>query len=140
MIIGIDPGKNMGVATFMYGSLISLQTLTPMQILKLNLGSGKSVVIVEDSRSKSYAWNARKHEGGTALKIARDLGRIDAYCELIEQLVLSHGGEFIGISPTQKGRKLNAEEFKKVTGWTGRRTNQHERDAAMVAWGFRGKK
>lgn len=32
---------------------------------------------------------------------------------------------------------LDAEQFAKVTGWTGS-SNQHERDAAMVAWQYWG--
>jgi hypothetical protein len=36
-----------------------------------------------------------------------------------------------GISPKHKGRKLDAETFNKLTGWQ-KKSNQHERDAAMV--------
>ena len=35
-----------------------------------------------------------------------------------------------------KGSKLDAEAFGLVTGWEGK-SNQHERDGAMVAWQYR---
>ena len=46
------------------------------------------------------------------------------------------GQMFVG--PKHKGAKLDAEQFAKVTGWTGS-SNQHERDADMVAWQYRGR-
>jgi len=42
----------------------------------------------------------------------------------------------VAISPRTKGEKLNAAEFKAVTGWECA-SNQHCRDAAMVGWLFR---
>jgi len=43
------------------------------------------------------------------------------------------------ISPQQKGSKWNHDEFNAVTGWNGETTNQHVRDAALIAWPFRHK-
>jgi len=40
------------------------------------------------------------------------------------------------VSPKGKGAKVNAEQFKKLTGWD-RPSNQHERDSAMVGWAYR---
>ena len=44
-----------------------------------------------------------------------------------------------GISPKGKGAKVNAERFEQVTGWTGA-SNEHTRDAAMVAYPYRNAK
>lgn len=44
-----------------------------------------------------------------------------------------------GISPTRKGAKVDAERFAAITGWEGS-SNEHTRDAAMVAWPYRGAK
>jgi hypothetical protein len=71
-----------------------------------------------------------------ALKIARNVGQIDAWCSLITAICADLGIPAHGISPTAKGAKLDAEAFALVTRWTGR-SNQHERDAAMVAWPYR---
>ena len=50
-----------------------------------------------------------------------------------------HGVPAHGISPKEKGAKLDAATFALMTGWQGK-SNQHERDAAMVAWPYRGAK
>jgi hypothetical protein len=42
-----------------------------------------------------------------------------------------------GISPKHKGRKLDAETFNKLTGWQ-KKSNQHERDAAMCVFSHGG--
>lgn len=49
------------------------------------------------------------------------------------------GIDAYGISPKQKGAKLDAAQFAKLTGWDGK-SNQHERDGVMVAWAYRGAK
>ena len=41
------------------------------------------------------------------------------------------------ISPLGKGHKMAADQFERITGWS-KPSNQHERDAAMVAWPYRG--
>ena len=41
-----------------------------------------------------------------------------------------------GISPKSKGAKTKEADFIAATGWQGR-SNEHTRDAAMVAWPYR---
>jgi hypothetical protein len=94
-------------------------------------------VVFEDSRLEKRAWNARtKAAYGAALATARSLGQVDAWCSLITAICADLGIPAHGISPTAKGAKLDAAGFDRVTGWTAR-CNQHERDAAMVAWPYR---
>ncbi|MNL63925.1 hypothetical protein D3C87_1880960 [compost metagenome] len=57
---------------------------------------------------------------------------MDAWCSLITSICADLGIPAHGISPTAKGAKLDAAAFAIVTGWTAR-SNQHERDAAMLA-------
>ncbi len=71
--------------------------------------------------------------------MARNVGEIDAWCKLIVAICEELGIPAHGISPKGKGAKLNAETFAKATGWKGK-SNQHERDAAMVAFAYRGAK
>ena len=40
------------------------------------------------------------------------------------------------VSPLQKGSKVNRDDFAIKTGWVDK-SNEHNRDAAMVAWPFR---
>lgn len=136
-VIGLDPGANTGVATFEGGSLVSLETVAPHEIERTIRAVQPARVVFEDSRLESRAWNARsKLAYGAALATARSLGQVDAWCRLITEVCGELGIPAHGISPTAKGAKLDAAAFCRVTGWMAR-CNQHERDAAMVAWPYR---
>ena len=136
MIIGIDPGAHTGKATYIDGKLAGLQTILPHQI-KVHI-SGAKRVIFEDSRLQSHVFTTTKSRPA-ALKMARNIGEIDAWCKLIVSVCEELGIPAHGVSPKSKGAKLNAEDFARVTGWTGK-SNQHERDGAMIAFPYRGAK
>lgn len=140
IVIGLDPGSNTGVAYFTAGQLRKLETITPMQISEVLRMAGPNLkrVIFEDSRLTSYMFTTVKSRPA-ALKMARNVGEIDAWCRLIVATCADLGIPSHGISPKQKGAKLNAEQFAKLTGWAGT-SNAHERDAAMCAWPYRGAK
>lgn len=136
MIIGIDPGQSTGMAYFTGGQLRKLETIAPYQLHQAI--SGASRVIYEDSRLISHMFNTVPSRAA-ALKMARNVGQIDAWCSLIVAVCEHLGIPAHGISPKAKGAKLNAQQFAKITGWVGK-SNQHERDGAMVAWQYRGSK
>ena len=135
LILGIDPGANTGVATFVGGALVELETIEPHRIAALILSRRPGRVIYEDSRIESFAWTTVKRQAA-ALKMARNIGKIDAWCKLICGVCGDLGVPVHGISPKTKGAKVNAEDFAKLTGWSGL-SNEHTRDAAVVAWPYR---
>lgn len=121
-VIGIDPGVDTGVAMYVNGKLSSLSTVLPWRLTDFQA----DLVAFEDSRQM-----------GMFRKLgARQVGEIDAWCRMIEAICKERGIEYVAVSPKQKGKKVSAAEFREITGWTGR-TNQHERDAAMVAYPYR---
>lgn len=136
MITGFDPGAQTGVAQFAGGKLIRLETIQPYQLEERIAVSTR--VIFEDSRLINHVYIAK---GGlhAQLKMARNVGEIDAWCKLIVALCEIYNVPAHGISPKAKGPKLDAVKFGAVTGWM-ERSNQHERDAAMCAWQYRGAK
>jgi hypothetical protein len=135
--MGIDPGAHTGIAVFKDGALTELDTIEPQWIEHRIRTVLPSRVIFEDSRLQSYAWNARsKASMGVALAAARSLGQVDAWCSLITAICGTLCIHAHGISPKQKGSKQDAQSFNSITRWSGR-SNQHERDAAMVAWPYR---
>lgn len=136
MILGIDPGANTGVAVFIYGKLHKLMTAAPQDLPPLLETDGIIRVIFEDSRLQSHVWTTATSRPA-ALKMARNLGQVDAWCSLIVAVCADLNIPAHGISPLGKGAKMNAKQFKALTGWSGK-SNQHERDAAMVAWAYRG--
>ena len=135
LILGMDPGASTGCAIYRAGVLAHLATIAPHDIAAYIADSGAARVVFEDSRLQSKVWTLAK--GAAALKVARNIGEIDAWCRLIAAVCERQGIASHGISPKGKGAKLTHEQFAAVTGWAGR-SNQHERDAAMTAWPYRG--
>jgi hypothetical protein len=91
--------------------------------------------VFEDSRLQSAVWVPSKNKA-VANNIARKIGQVDALCSLIEETCNRYEIKFMRVSPKAKGSKMNSEDFNGLTGWSAR-SNQHERDAAMVAWQLR---
>jgi hypothetical protein len=136
VILGLDPGAQTGVAVITKGVVWKLETIEPHQIAEYLKAAKPSRVIFEDSRLTSHNFTTVKSRPA-ALKIARNVGEIDAWCKLIVAVCADCSIPCHGISPKEKGAKLSAEAFKQATGWAGA-SNQHARDAAMCAWKYRG--
>lgn len=132
VVLGIDPGVNTGVATYRAGKLVALDTIEPHQIERFIRSAAPARIVFEDSRLQSHTWT-RAATRAAAAKMARNVGQVDAWCTLITAVCAELGIPAQGISPAGKGAKLNADAFARVTGWTGK-SNEHARDAAMVAW------
>lgn len=135
LILGIDPGASTGVATFIDGDLVQLDTIEPVEIAARIEAVRPARVVFEDSRLLSHTWTTIKSRPA-ALKMARNVGEVDAWCKLIVAVCAQLDIPAHGISPTAKGAKLQADRFAIITGWKGS-SNEHTRDAAMVAWPYR---
>jgi predicted RNase H-like nuclease (RuvC/YqgF family) len=137
-VIGIDPGVNMGIAVYYKGRLLELETWTVLHTIQFinDELDDKKLIVIEDSRLQSYMFTGAKDNRLSALKQARNLGSVDGICTIIEAICATKNIDLICISPKQKGKKLTAKEFEQKTGWT-KSSNQHERDAACVAWRYR---
>lgn len=133
-VLGIDPGAHTGLAIFRDGELSELRTIAPVEIDEFLTTWTPKRVVFEDSRLESKVWTPAK--GAAALKVARNIGEIDAWCKLIVSICARLKIDAHGISPKSKGTKLDAKQFEAATGWTGA-SNQHTRDAAMVAYKYR---
>lgn len=134
-VIGIDPGQSTGVAFYINGKLLLLETIQPIDIQDFIQCSLADLIVFEDSRLQSAVWVPSKNKA-VANNIARKIGQVDALCSLIEETCNRYEIKFMRVSPKAKGGKMNAEEFNLLTGWSVK-SNQHERDAAMVAWQLR---
>lgn len=133
-VLGIDPGQNTGMALYSENTIIELFTIQPIGLLDVIYQYEPEIVIYEDSRLQSHVWTGPMPKAA-AMKVARNLGQIDAWCSLIVEICAKRHIPCRGISPKDKGAKVDSKRFKEVTGWIGK-SNQHERDAAMVAWPF----
>lgn len=138
ILLGIDPGQNTGLAIFDGGRLAELRTVEPVEIAAAIESIAPGRVIFEDSRLQSHVWTTSTTKAATA-KMARNIGEIDAWCKLIVAVCAGLDIPAHSVSPLGKGCKMAADQFKRITGWD-KPSNQHERDAAMVAWPYRGAK
>ena len=139
-VLGIDPGKHSGLAWFTGGALLALEEVEPAELAIVLVSKRPTLVIFEDSRRSKRVWTG---DGSAAKRavMARNVGEIDAWCKLIEATCAKLGIACYGMAPSakaggQRGAKIASEAFNRFTGWTGR-SNQHCRDAAMIAWPFR---
>ena len=135
-VIGIDPGKNTGIAIYdretrkltdvysdcFWGAIFGIEQLDKIHEI---------IVITELPQSKTV-WHKDANSRGAIERTAVNVGSVIREAELII--------EYLGISKIQTviqrpQGKVNAKQFKKITGWD-RRTNQHGRDAGMLCYGF----
>ena len=135
IVLGIDPGQHNGLAIFNDGKLIDLKTVAPIDLNQSIRDVQPALVVFEDSRLQSTTF-VRQANYAQMLKIARNVGMVDALCGLISDICIVDKIKAIPISPKDKGAKVNSERFKSITGWE-KQSNQHCRDAAMIAWKFR---
>lgn len=135
LIVGIDPGVNTGFATLLDGAVIELETIHPVDIYDMLFKLQPARVVFEDSRLTSYLFTTNPR-AAVAKNMARKVGQVDMVCGLIVEVCARLGFAAHGISPKGKGAKLNAEKFAAATGWAGA-SNEHTRDACMVAWPYR---
>lgn len=136
VVLGIDPGRHTGLAWYRGAKLVELLTVAPEQLVPILQSTDITTVVFEDSRKTRHTWGRGPASVGAMRKIARNVGQIDAWCIQIEVLCKTCGIACIGLSPREKGAKVSPNDFARITGFQGR-SNQHERDAAMVAWPFR---
>lgn len=81
LILGIDPGYHTGLATYIGGKLVHLDTIAPVEIAARIELARPARVVFEDSRLLSYTWTTIKSRPA-ALKMARSLteGRLNLRC------------------------------------------------------------
>jgi hypothetical protein len=140
-LIGIDPGVKTGIAIWdcnenkfilidSYPITIALLTVNNYRRNHID-DSGKwgdnIAVVVEDARQRKWFGN----KGREALQGA---GSIKRDCQIWEEFLKEFEIDYKMQAPSQGMTKLNAEQFRKLMGYS-KRTNEHARDAAMLIYG-----
>jgi len=131
MIIGIDPGKQTGICFINENkNILDLYTTYFWGAADLiyTFGHKDCVFILEKPQSKNV-WHKAKDKRQAKI-IGANVGSVYREAELLEELLKQRGCKYKTVHPQGK---INAENFKKITGYEGK-TNQHERDAAMLCW------
>lgn len=152
IIIGIDPDvskSGVGVVTssgkvdvfsFTFPELIEYLKLC--STLKITMEK-TCVVVVEASWKISHNWHAHRGDSkGTIARKGNDAGRCHEVGRKIVECAQFYGLEVVERLPLKKiwkGKdgKITDEEIKAFMPIQGR-TNQEERDAALLAWDYAG--
>lgn len=137
MIIGIDPDLEKSGVAVIDGSLQLFNLTFPelMELFSENKDKIKKVVIEAGWLNKKSNFHARYGQSKNAgERIAKNVGENHATGKLIAQMAEYYGFKVLLVRPTCK--KLNAEEFNRLTGWTGR-SNQETRDASLLIFGMK---
>lgn len=143
--IGIDTGVNTGIAIW-DNKEQSFELLTCTKIHKAmaeverkkaecDSSGTKLVVRVEDARQRTWFGTemmGREEER----KRLQGVGSVKRDCSIWEDYLKDLGVEYEMVAPKRNITKMTHEYFKAVTGWSGGRTNEHTRDAAMLVVGF----
>ena len=138
ILIGIDCGTNTGIAIYdkRERKLLHAETYKLHEAifffencLKANKEL-KIIVLVENPNtyrrfSRNNAENKAKLQGAGSVK--RDYA---IWCDYFDSIKV----EYYGVSVIGTAKKLDAETFKKYTGYE-KRTSNHARDAAMLVFG-----
>lgn len=137
IIIGIDPDlEKSGVAIL--GQSLQLKNLTfpeTVDLFRTFQDEIKKVVIEAgwlNRKSNFHGCYGQSKSKGEA--IARNVGENHATGKLLVEMAKSLGLAVVEVRPTRT--KLKAEDFNRITGWQGR-TNQEQRDAAMLIVGMK---
>ena len=143
--IGIDPGVATGFAVYnSYDKTFEKIETTDfwgcigaIKGLFAELGFGMVVVVENPNLNKAMHWNqipdVKKLGINGKCKYAQNVGMNKREASLIIQFLKLHNIPHKAIKPT--ATKKDATYFKRVTKYKGR-TNQHERDAAMLVFGL----
>ncbi len=123
IIIGIDPGVHTGFAVWELegDKLLMCEAMGIVQTMQLVLDHDPALLVVEDARMRGGSRQASMGAGS----VRRD-------CSIWEEWARAHGIPLKCISPADKGPKLSAEAFQRLTGWPVG-LNEHARDAAAIA-------
>ena len=134
LVIGIDPGKTTGVALLdkKKGELLELKSMTFWSAMNYCILSSAATVIVEVPETRAV-WSGGNATGKAKIKVATNVGGTIREAELMVEGLELAGKKVIRVHPIGK---LDAEQFNRMTGWTGS-SNEHTRDAGRMAFQWR---
>jgi len=143
ILIGIDTGVHTGFAVAIYsgngGELEQVESLSITQAMekiqdRINSdGKDNIFLYIEDARKRTWfgGMDARQAKSGAGVR--EGVGSVKRDAQIWEDWCTEQGIHFKMIHPAANATKKKAEDFKRMTGWTGR-TNEHARDAAMLVF------
>lgn len=141
--IGIDTGVNTGFAVWdtekqAFDRIECLKIHAAMKIVLNTILVNpfiETVVRFEDARQRR--WIPDTHDIRREMGRRQGAGSVKRDCQIWEDFLSDNGVRFEMIAPKNNATKMNGDVFKNLTKWP-KRTNSHERDAAMLVFGEQG--
>ena len=137
--IGIDTGVHTGLAIwdgigrrFLSIELLKIHRAMDVVEALAKANPGEVRARVEDARQRKWIPNmgSIRNEIGRA----KGAGSVERDCSIWADFLADIGIPCEMVAPRYNVTKLRQEAFSKLTGWS-QRTNEHERDAAMLVFG-----
>ena len=142
--IGIDTGVHTGVAVWDSSErcFLMLKTLKIHVAMELvgeyvKYASEKKVrlkVLVEDPRKRKW-FGTERMPREIERKRLQGVGSVKRDAAIWDDYLAGLGADYEMVEPKRNVTKLTQDGFKNITGY-GKRTNEHERDAAMLVYGY----
>lgn len=134
-VVGIDPGTATGIADYdvVAGELCIVECWRfwiAYEFLVSFYDRSSTLVIVEDASLISPTFHHKALTEAAKAKTSQRVGQVKRESQLLIE-GLRRAGFFVqGVKPRGK---MNADQFKRLTGWQGK-TNSHSRDAGAMAF------
>lgn len=137
--IGIDAGVHNGWAVWdsRKHDFIELKTLDFWPLIdEIEKLEGSDVVVyVEDPQQNKPVFYRKGTNSKMKQKIAQNVGGNKAYAQLIIRYLQIANIKHFCVRPSKSTMtKLNADQFQRLTGYSGR-CSQHARDSACLVFG-----
>lgn len=153
ILIGVDPGSITGVCVWNpeREKILDMQSMSHIKFMEWVV-TGKEVydmvVAIENPNLNQPVFMTKEEKDliqgcgdfpakDIALRIllrrAQNIGMNKQIAKTLMEFMESKGISFVPIRPFRK--KMDAEQFRNLTKWEGR-TNQHNRDAAILVFGL----
>lgn len=139
-VVSIDPGKTTGTA------LLSLETGKVIRVFSdgfwecferiTAMPQWWIFVIIESSVTQKHIWQKKGKPNKAAVMgaVGRSIGQNNAQAELLADGFRRRGYYVKTVRPSNT--KLKREQVRSITGFESS-TNEHNRDAIMIAWAHR---
>jgi len=132
-IIGLDPGKSTGYAEYNGEEwTVGLMDFWRVVDSVVVYNPSETAVIVELPSTKAV-WHGKGQNSRAMARTGVNVGSVIREAELLVERFISLGYTVVTVHP--KGKKT-ALYVKALTGYKGR-TNEHTRDAILLAWNYR---
>ena len=138
IFIGIDPGRNTGVAIWdgprqQFNKLTTLDFWGVIELIDRykKVGTDYFKIVIENPGLNKPTFARKGESVKLAMNRSQKVGRNKEQAYLIIGYCKLHKIDFTEVRPTQT--KWNADPFRRLTKYRGS-TNEHNRDAARLVW------